>query len=176
MELAARNDLIDDLESLERTRVVTDDDILAVTKDYTREYKELMMRREVPGPEEAVSPFIGFSLTESVEVDGNLLIESVYEGGPAYQVGMRPGDEVVAMENRRVRTIADAKKAVSCVCNVGRVTRITVRRPDEGFYVANVWIMTSDPRQSGKSYFFDVTTHNQMRAPKRSSTRSSERK
>ena len=75
-------------------------------------------------PEDTLIPrgFVGLELAESEGEDGPVAIAAVLPGSPAEGAELRPGDRLVEVEGIRVRSIADALRAVSAVEPGDRVT------------------------------------------------------
>ncbi|CAD2222375.1 hypothetical protein ADEAN_000991900 [Angomonas deanei] len=113
----------------------------------------------------AVSPFIGFSLTDNVK-KGHLIVDGIFEKGPAYQVGVDVDHELVAIHDEKVSSIEHVRRLIGKYCFPGRVTRFTLRDAHGCLYNPMVWVMTADDRFSDKKYFFDVALH-----PKKESSR-----
>lgn len=159
LESTARK-ILEDSEMNDRDTI----DMNAATINYNPEYQERMLANEMP-PEKA-RPLIGFSLTENID-DKTLIVDGIAEGGPAYQVGVRLGDEVVMLENRKVTTIAEVRKAVEDFCVVGKLTRMVLYRPGSGNFNVKLWMMTADPKYEGKTYYFDEKQHPKLVLPRK---------
>eukprot|EP00744_Colponema_vietnamica_P010403 GILI01014701.1.p1 GENE.GILI01014701.1~~GILI01014701.1.p1 ORF type:complete len:499 (+),score=137.15 GILI01014701.1:201-1499(+) len=171
--LLSRNELLAafDLESTARKLLETSEgedrdtiDMNAATINYNPEYQVRMLANEMPS--ERAKPLIGFSLTENID-DKTLIVDGIAEGGPAYQVGVRLGDEVVMLEYRKVTTIPEVRKAVDDFCVVGKLTRMVLYRPGSGNFNVKLWMMTADRKYEGKPYFFDETKHNKLVLPRK---------
>jgi Do/DeqQ family serine protease len=58
---------------------------------------------------------------------GGVLVAEVGNGSPAWQNGLRPGDEILSINRRRVRTAAELKAAL---VSIGPVIALDIRRGD----------------------------------------------
>lgn len=132
-------------------------EMLSASVVYNAEYKD-RMKLALDAPTDVMqsaAPFLGFTLSE----DGSgLVVESVYQAGPADQVGIEPGDSVLAVgkRNRKVVTTLDefrAAKLLLCVC--GKLTNMTIKKNGVTKDV-QLWVMTSDPAHESQPYYFNT--------------------
>ncbi|KPA80777.1 hypothetical protein ABB37_04225 [Leptomonas pyrrhocoris] len=134
---------------------------------YGREYQDrVKATTAVPRAASKARPFIGFSLADNI-VDGALVVDGVFVGGPADQTGVDIDHELVSINNEPATSIAEVRQLVEKHCRPGQVTRMKLRKEDEGCeYEVMLWVMTSDERYRGRPYFFDTTT-NEVRQSER---------
>ncbi|KEG13998.1 kinetoplast DNA-associated protein [Trypanosoma grayi] len=133
--------------------------MLSVSRSYGSEFRWRMLKMaRPPAGASTPKPFIGFSLGEFLG-EPHLRVEGLYECGPAYQVGIRIGDVLLSIEGKRVTSIAEARHAVLRHCHTGRLTDLTLQRPDGTVYAVSLWVMTAEPRLRDEPYFFDIMRH-----------------
>ncbi|CAD2215422.1 hypothetical protein AGDE_14517 [Angomonas deanei] len=118
----------------------------------------MQLSTTVPSVHSNVKPFIGFSLTDNVK-EGALVVDGVFDEGPAAQVGVKIDHEVLKIAGISVEGIAHARELVAEHCRPGHITRFDMRREDGTTFVASVWVMTADVKFKGKPYYFDVSLH-----------------
>eukprot|EP00164_Ancoracysta_twista_P012294 GFYU01019261.1.p1 GENE.GFYU01019261.1~~GFYU01019261.1.p1 ORF type:complete len:150 (-),score=21.09 GFYU01019261.1:21-419(-) len=103
----------------------------------------------------AFRPFIGFSLAE---MKTGLIVDSIFVGGPAHQVGLRPKDKIkwFGSEATVPTTLVTMREAIAKNCVTGRLTKVAFEKNGgSDIIVANVWVMTSEAKAAGKPYYFD---------------------
>jgi len=82
-----------------------------------------MLRRGRPN--RAARPWLGLYTTES---QNHLVVAGVADGGPAAEAGMQPGDIVVLVDDRRVRSLAEFYREVWGRGPAGVAIKLTVAR------------------------------------------------
>lgn len=80
-------------------------------------------------PEETLHPQ-GMLGLELVETDGEVRLAGVLPGSPAETVGLKPGDRLIQVEDKRIEAAGDAHDAIAKV-RPGDKVRLSVRRGDK---------------------------------------------
>ena len=93
----------------------------------------------VPGP---AGGWLGLSVAEST-APGRWVIADVAAGGPAAAAGIRPGDEIRAIEGKLLESADDVSQALTAISQ-GQAVRLTVARADQATDV----VVTAEPRPS----------------------------
>merc|ERR1711964_734675 len=96
-------------------------------------------------------PFVGLGLNESLQV------YQVYNDGPAWNAGVRLGDEVLEVGHHAVHSQDDVCNVIRREAKVGRELRIVLRRAGEIFSVA-LPVATTDEqyRTFGDAIYYDT--------------------
>lgn len=91
----------------------------------------------VPGP---AGGWLGLSVAEST-APGRWVIADVVAAGPAAAAGIRPGDEIRAIEGKLLESADDVSQALTAISQ-GQAVRLTVARADQATDV----VVTAEPR------------------------------
>ncbi len=83
-------------------------------------------------PSRAPRPWLGMYTTE---MEGQLVVAGLAQGGPAHQAGVRLGDLVMEVAGRRVTKLADLFRSVWNVGPAGREIPITLARGEHSSHV-----------------------------------------
>merc|ERR1711964_726351 len=96
-------------------------------------------------------PLVGFGLNEYLQV------YQVYHDGPAWNAGVRLGDEVLEVGHHAVHSQDDVRNVIRREAKVGRELRIVLRRAGEIFSVA-LPVATTDEqyRTFGDAIYYDT--------------------
>ena len=86
------------------------------------------MTRALTLDEANAAPFIGFSLAQYPS-SKTLVVDGLFRDGPAYQTGIRIGDELIRIADKSVLSIENVREVVAKYCRCGRVTDFTLRHP-----------------------------------------------
>lgn len=126
---------------------------------YGEAYQARMRQMVFTSEEVHAHPFIGFSIADNIR-PGQLVVDGVFEEGPAFQVGVDIDHELVAIAGERATDVETVRALVAKHCKPGRVTHFTFYNNDRGErYEADVWVMTADEEFRGKPYFFASQEH-----------------
>lgn len=135
------------------------DDVRAAAEKYDTEYRDRMAKMMAPKEEEKARTFLGFSVADNI-TPGVLVVDGVFEKGPAFQVGVDIDHELVAIAGQPATDVDTVRGLVAQHCKPGHVTRFTFRDDATGAkYDAQVWVMTADVKFRGKPYFFAADEH-----------------
>lgn len=121
-----RRPVLEAEEQKDRTRIMGEY-IAAHQREGTEELKERInlvkpapKRRDYTG----MGPFVGFGLTETTGTQntGSLPVETIWENGPAWDAGLRLGDEVVQVGNnsRPVNSLRDVQETLRSEAKIGQ--------------------------------------------------------
>lgn len=95
------------------------------TKDQMKEFNE-----------KTQGSYVGIGVSINMDNDGILTVVEAFEGSPAKEVGILPGDKIVKVDDKDVTTIRDDKLIVSMIKGEENTkVKITVFRPSEGTYL-----------------------------------------
>jgi C-terminal processing protease CtpA/Prc len=135
-------------------------DLREAAAGYSKEYQDRMRATTaVPTVASKARPFIGFSLADNI-VEGALVVDGVFVGGPADQTGVDIDHELLSINNEPATSIDAVRELVAKHCRPGQVTRMRLRKEDEVTeYEVLLWVMTTDEKYSTKPYFFDTKVH-----------------
>lgn len=143
------------------------EDMVAASALYNDAYKGRMMNTlalTAPQMDRMVkaAPFIGFTLSE--EGESGLVVESVYQAGPAAQVGVEPGDYVLSVGKKNptcVKTLDEFRAAKELLCVCGKFTTMSIKKNGATKDV-QLWVMTSDKAHGEDPYYFSTESANQL--------------
>ncbi|CAD2222497.1 hypothetical protein ADEAN_001004100 [Angomonas deanei] len=129
----------------------------AATK-YNKDYQERMRQMVAPKEEEKARPFIGFSLADNI-VEGSLVVDGVFDEGPAFQVGIDINHELVGIEKEYTNTIQGVRDLIAKHCRPGHISLFHMKDTKGKQYDAQLWVMTADEKYDGKPYYFNPRVH-----------------
>lgn len=128
-------------------------------KRYDVEYQKRMEATAAALPSNVTAaPFIGFSLADNI-IEGALVVDGVFEKGPADQVGVDIDHELHRIGGSKVRTLAEARAAVGRYCTPGKVSSMELSDEEGERYEVQLWVMTADPAYAGAPYYFNPADH-----------------
>ena len=115
-------------------------------------------------------PFVGFGLLESSVTRGSdyLPIETIYEGGPAWNAGLRLDDEVLQIGNsgRPITSLPQVRQILQKEAVVGKTLRVVFRRPNaEGVqetHETQLPVLTADEKYKDSPHFFNTYAHQKI--------------
>ncbi|RNF02838.1 kinetoplast DNA-associated protein [Trypanosoma conorhini] len=103
-------------------------------------------------------PFLGFSLADNV-LEGALVVDGLFSGGPAHQAGLRIDDELLEVNGGAVLNLQEAHELVAENCVPGSLASMTFRRQGGEPFEVQLRVMTAECRFSGDPLYFDPTRH-----------------
>lgn len=114
------NDVLDGSEQVDGNMSVPVDLLLPIMDELTTYGRTLKPAR----------PWLGVFISEA---PGRLLIAGAYEGAPAEQAGLRPGDAVLAVGEQRIDSLSGLFRAVWALGPAGTEIPLTMERDGEIF-------------------------------------------
>ncbi|ORC90448.1 kinetoplast DNA-associated protein [Trypanosoma theileri] len=106
----------------------------------------------------SATPFLGFSLVDNIR-KGTLLVDGLFQYGPAYNVGVRIDDELVEVNGIVVKGIEHARELVRTYCVPGTTIPFVFRRSGGEPFAVKLGVMTAERRFSGTEFYYDPTRH-----------------
>jgi len=80
--------------------------------------------------------YVGIGVSLNMDSDGLMTVVEAFNGSPAKEAGIMPGDKIVKVDDQDVTTISDQDYIVSIIKGEENTkVKITVFRPSEGTYV-----------------------------------------
>eukprot|EP00758_Cryptobia_borreli_P005989 Tbor_TRINITY_DN5039_c0_g2::TRINITY_DN5039_c0_g2_i2::g.13966::m.13966 len=133
----------------------------SASSDLNAEYKDRVdkTKKEILETSKEITskPFLGFGLSVDEE-EKCLMVDNVFVGSPAHQVGVRPGHRLLRIAGTTVKDLDSFRNLMADHCKCGEFTHFSFRRPGESISSnISVWVMTSDDDAAGKYYYFDVS-------------------
>eukprot|EP00758_Cryptobia_borreli_P005154 Tbor_TRINITY_DN4756_c0_g1::TRINITY_DN4756_c0_g1_i3::g.16923::m.16923 len=135
----------------------------AAMSAFNEEYRDRMMKVTQSDSDvnrAAAKPFIGFGLVEEEEYNGTtvIVVDNVWQGGPADQVGLQPGDIITHVGEYEINTIDEFRKYYNEECKCGEFTMFKVTRPGQSWEKEiPTWIMTTDEKYHDQPFYFDMS-------------------
>ena len=175
LERAQRRMPVDISPQLNAVRNVEQQNRSYIEQDYNASMQNLKNRemRERPKTRDlsGLAPFVGFGLTEddSVSNTGMLPVEIIWQDSPAWDAGLRIGDEVARVGNndRPVNSLQDVQQALRAEAQVGKPLRIVALRGKNHEQQLNLTVIpkTTNPRAEHNGWhdiFYDTGKHQKL--------------
>lgn len=87
-------------------------------------------------------PWMGI---QSSEAEGRIMVVRVTDRGPGYKAGVKPGDEIVGVDGKPVRTMEELYRKIQAAGKAGvKIPLNIVRKKSTGLDVSLVFVQTQD--------------------------------